>query len=79
MKHVAAKVVLWAVLLIPVAGVSSQSGLITFPPRSDSMSIWQARRTISAQPKDAFWDNLNVDRSSYHFNPDSFEFDAFSP
>ena len=64
-------------LFMPMVHAKSHS-LKTFPQRPESMSVWEARRIIAAQPKDAFWDNLQVDRSSYHFTATSFDFEALS-
>jgi hypothetical protein len=47
------------------------------------MTIWQARRTLIAGTKYSYisakdWGQGEIDRNSFRFTPDSFEFDAFN-
>ena len=90
MKRVATRFAPLAVLMlllmsVMVAAANPQKS----PPREDSMTIWQARRTLIAGAKYLYvaakdwstgkkgWGTGKIDPRSFRFTPDSFEFDAF--
>ena len=63
-----------ALLFMPGMEVAAQSNGAR--PAADQMTIWQARRMLVAGTEYVKWHGGEIDRGSFRFTPDSFEFDV---
>jgi hypothetical protein len=77
MKHAIRKpaIVLVSILLL-MAVLTAAQELKQSPPLSNSMTIWQARRIVVMGNPAWNLDAARVERRSFRFTADNFEFDA---
>ena len=76
MKRYARSLAPLALLILLVSGMAGADQARKPAPRPDSMTLWQARRTLPVATEYLAWYRGTIDRNSFRFSPGSFEFDA---
>lgn len=71
-------IVLLFMAALPAVG-QSQSSASSLPSESDAMSIWQARRIVVMGNSHWSLPDAGMDRSSFRFTPETFEYDYAKP